>query len=227
MAQRINISIPDELYEKIQNAKQSIKVSKICQEAIMNALKELQIDPTQGIDVLAKRLNKDFLKIYKPFRDIGKIDGIKDAYSVSFENFQIYRYWKEALPEQKALDYFEFRKKFPGVGHMTKKEMICGVMSLIGSEETNNKALYLYIGAPPEDEYEEEDEREREYNAFYQLVQNSNYDKLIISDLPINQDAFNERGFNPRVASDEYMEGWFEGLESVFNEVYPRLIKAI
>jgi hypothetical protein len=227
MTQRINISISDELHELIQNAKNSIKVSKICQEAIMNALKELHMDPTHGIDELVNRLKKDFLKIYKPFRDIGKIDGIKDAYLVSSENFQTYLYWKKAFIEQKSLDYIEFMNKYPEVGHMSEDELIHETMSLIGSEDSNSKAERLYIGAPAKDDHDEDDERERQYNAFYQLVQNSNYDNLIISDLPINQEAFNDLGLNPRVSGDEYMAGWFEGLESVFNEVYSRLIKAI
>ena len=42
MSKPINISIPEELYDKLQNYKHLINISKVCQEAIENIISEVE-----------------------------------------------------------------------------------------------------------------------------------------------------------------------------------------
>ncbi|MGD9686718.1 MAG: hypothetical protein AB7U43_07065 [Desulfobacter sp.] len=42
MAKRINITVPDKLYEQLQGVKDKFKISKVCQEAIMQKIQTIE-----------------------------------------------------------------------------------------------------------------------------------------------------------------------------------------
>lgn len=58
MAQRITITIPDSLHDRLQAVKDQINVSVICQEAIMQAvgIEEIKQKQISKIEMLLQRL---------------------------------------------------------------------------------------------------------------------------------------------------------------------------
>jgi hypothetical protein len=87
MSQRINISVPDDLYQKMQSFKDSLNVSKICQDAIRREimLKELREETVSDIDKLAASFQKE-RKVYgHGFWEEGFKDGTKDAFKTDFQ----------------------------------------------------------------------------------------------------------------------------------------------
>jgi hypothetical protein len=82
MAERINISIPEDLHKRLSNLKNKIKISKICQEAIRH---EVRIEEMKAnapsIDTLMGRLKKEELKYGKKYIEEGFEYGIKDSFS--------------------------------------------------------------------------------------------------------------------------------------------------
>jgi len=87
MSQRINISVPDELYEKIQDFKDLLNISKLCQNAILKAVKLEELrDQTGGeIDKLAVSFNKEREEYGQKFKEEGFKDGTRDAFSCDFQ----------------------------------------------------------------------------------------------------------------------------------------------
>ena len=43
MVKRLNISVPDELYDRLQKVNESINISKVCQGAIMDKVATVEI----------------------------------------------------------------------------------------------------------------------------------------------------------------------------------------
>ena len=58
MTQRLGISLPDDLYEEIQELKGEFKVSKICQEALKEAIKLARLCKEQDFQALKERLKR-------------------------------------------------------------------------------------------------------------------------------------------------------------------------
>ena len=87
MSQRINISVSDELYEKMQAFKKRLNISKLCQNAILRAVKleELRDQTRMEIDKLAVSFNKEREEYGRKFREEGFRDGTRDAFSCDFQ----------------------------------------------------------------------------------------------------------------------------------------------
>jgi hypothetical protein len=90
LSQRINISVSDALYERLQRTKDGINISQICQSAIETAvtIEEIKLKDVPPMDKLVERL-----RIEKEDSDTqSRIDGIEagkeDALEMSFEEFK-------------------------------------------------------------------------------------------------------------------------------------------
>lgn len=87
MSQRINISIPDELYEKMQAFKDRLNISKLCQGAIHRAItiEELRDQTSEEIDILAVSFKKEREGYGQAFREEGFKDGTRDGFRCDFQ----------------------------------------------------------------------------------------------------------------------------------------------
>jgi post-segregation antitoxin (ccd killing protein) len=87
MSQRINISVPDDLYEKMQAFKDRLNISKLCQNAILKAVKleELRSQTKEEIDKLAVSFNKEREEYGQKFKEEGFKDGTRDGFSCDFQ----------------------------------------------------------------------------------------------------------------------------------------------
>jgi len=106
MSQRINISVPDELYEKMQAYKDRLNVSRLCQKAIQRAVTiEEHRDLTSGdIDRLAIAFEKERGQCGQGFREEGFRDGTKDGLACDFQ--WMYTIWihRDAEPPEKLFE---------------------------------------------------------------------------------------------------------------------------
>ena len=97
MSERINISIPGELHERLSNFKDQLNMSKICQVAINHAVRieEMKAETTPDIDSLVARLKEEKMQYGKGFIEKGFECGIKDAYGMSLDTFLEIQYFRE------------------------------------------------------------------------------------------------------------------------------------
>jgi len=90
MAKRLNISIPDNLFNRLKKFKGNFMVSKVCQEAITKTIEyeELRM-ATLNDDDLARRLKQEKKVSQQEYREAGFKLGVKDAYHLPYVNFKI------------------------------------------------------------------------------------------------------------------------------------------
>ncbi len=90
MAERINITIPNALSERLQAVKGRLNVSKICQQAIEKAVttEEINTEDIPGRDKLVKRLRMEREESIKGWKETGITDGKQDAQELSYKEFQ-------------------------------------------------------------------------------------------------------------------------------------------
>ena len=84
MARNITISVPDELHEEIQQAKGSIKVSAICQEALSEAIKIYKAIQSEDILALREKFKMERKNFFQPYWDEGFKDGQRDAFLIDY-----------------------------------------------------------------------------------------------------------------------------------------------
>lgn len=103
MSQRINISLPDDLYEKMQAYKDRLNVSKLCQSAIQRAvtIEELRDQTSEKVDKLAISFENEREEYGQAFRKEGFRDGTRDAFKCDFQ--WMYTIWthRDAEPPEK------------------------------------------------------------------------------------------------------------------------------
>ncbi len=97
MSERINISIPGELNERMSHFKDRLNMSRICQEAIAHVvrLEEIKAKAIPDIDSLAARLKEEKMQYGKDFIEKGFECGIKDAYGMSLDTFLEIQFFRE------------------------------------------------------------------------------------------------------------------------------------
>lgn len=86
MSKIISISIPEDLYKKLQKVKDRLNVSQLCKNAINEAVVFEEARESININVMKARLKKERLEFAKKYLEKGMIDGVKDAKKLSYEN---------------------------------------------------------------------------------------------------------------------------------------------
>ncbi|HOP48339.1 MAG TPA: hypothetical protein PK874_11825 [Desulfobacteraceae bacterium] len=111
MAERINISIPEELHKRLSHFKDRLNMSKICQEAIAHAvrLEEIKAEAIPDIECLIDRLKEEKMQYGKEYIEEGFECGIKDAYKLSLDAFLEILFFREGalLSQFEEENYFE------------------------------------------------------------------------------------------------------------------------
>src|SRR5712691_9899852 len=102
MSQRINISVPDDLYQKIQTFKERLHVSRICQEALLRAIhiEEIRSQADEDIEQLAIVFKEERKEHSREFFEEGFRDGIKDAFKTDYEWMCQVAYGQDDPPEE-------------------------------------------------------------------------------------------------------------------------------
>ncbi|MGO9533891.1 MAG: hypothetical protein ACLP3B_22295 [Syntrophobacteraceae bacterium] len=93
MTQRITITLPDGLYDRLQAVKDRINVSGVCQEAIMQAVgtEEVKAQDLPEMDKLLAKLQADKKRhdeiVRTQWRARGEQDGREDAHLIRYRDF--------------------------------------------------------------------------------------------------------------------------------------------
>jgi len=87
MSQRINISVSDDLYQKIQAFKDGLNISKLCQDALRQAvsIEEFRSQVGEDIERLAIAFKKEREEYGRKFWEEGFRDGTKDAFKMDYQ----------------------------------------------------------------------------------------------------------------------------------------------
>lgn len=139
MAHRINISIPDSLFEKLKNYKDCLNISKISQKAIAQAinLEEVKNTAIPDMNELITRLKAEKAEYVKIYQDEGFKDGLKEAYKLSYDSF---------LFVQDYQDYEDLETVF---GNIANKESMDKFEALINGKyvivDTSNNGFQRKI----------------------------------------------------------------------------------
>jgi post-segregation antitoxin (ccd killing protein) len=90
LVQRITVTVPDELHERLQKVKESINVSGVCQEAIESAvyIEELKLKGQENMDALIERLKAEKQEFVKQYEEQGYKDGIKEIKDFSYSQMK-------------------------------------------------------------------------------------------------------------------------------------------
>jgi len=177
MSQRINISIPIELYDRVKPFREKINMSKLCQEAIEKEVtKREEFDKRIGqspeIEEIIKRLRSEKMAFRDEVSDLGVSDGIvwakiahyRDIREAEMEGINSHNFPSGAVGDQ-IHDYM--RKKL-----RIKKEK--DLIDITDEDLEDHKILFQYIGIMiPNFEISEEDSAEFTmlyYEGFYKGV---------------------------------------------------------
>lgn len=97
MSERINISIPGDLHERLSHFKDRLNMSKICQEAISHAVRieEIKEKGEENMESLVARLKEESMQYGREYIEKGFELGAKDAYGLSLDNFCEIQYFHE------------------------------------------------------------------------------------------------------------------------------------
>ncbi len=89
-AERITVTIPRTLYQRLQVVKESLNVSGICQEAIERAvnLEEIKMKALSTKEKVIERLRLERQKSEEDWFEHGKTDGLRVAENLSYDNFE-------------------------------------------------------------------------------------------------------------------------------------------
>jgi post-segregation antitoxin (ccd killing protein) len=137
LAQRITITIPDNLHERLQAVKDRINVSGICQEAILHAVsaEEIKASDIQNMDSLVAKLGHEIDLTSGHWKEIGIEDAVKDAQNLNFKDFlaveSTWNYSKEGTNLvvggqiidhnfHPHMEWLPLKKRFPFLGERAK-----------------------------------------------------------------------------------------------------------
>ena len=90
LAERITITIPDNLHKRLQVVKNALNVSGVCQEALEIAIRieELKQEVSPNMDTLIERLQIEKQQDAEQWKEEGVIQGKNDASNLSYKEFK-------------------------------------------------------------------------------------------------------------------------------------------
>jgi len=91
MAERLTVTIPEELHKRLQFVKADLNISQICQAALDRAItiEELKKGELPEMTKLAERLKLEKIQADEEWRETGILQGKEDALEFSYEDFRI------------------------------------------------------------------------------------------------------------------------------------------
>lgn len=90
MSERITLTVPDDLYARIQVVKGKLNMSAVFQKAIEKAvaLEEIEMKALSTKEKVIERLRVERQKSEQDWFDCGKSDGLRDAENLSYDDFE-------------------------------------------------------------------------------------------------------------------------------------------
>jgi hypothetical protein len=146
MAKRLNISIPDPLFERIDRIKGNsrMNISAICQDALDRAveleeLKEMDIPESTK---LIMRLQKEKGEYDQRWRELGFKDGVEDAHHLHYKSFMgVIEAGRLLLEDRESRGAEELLTETSG-GSLPDEKMK-ERLKLIGGDPSFNAGTYL------------------------------------------------------------------------------------
>ena len=104
VAERITITLPNDLYKRLQTVKDKLNVSGLCQTTIERAvtIEEIKLKDIAVMDKVVERLRLEKQEANQEWKETGLSDGLEDAHELSYEDFRAiekggissdHRYW--------------------------------------------------------------------------------------------------------------------------------------
>jgi len=92
MAQRVTVTIPDGLHERLKKVKDHLNVSRVCQEAIDYEVRLIEINSKEasGMEKLVDRLSLQAEQESKEWREQGVKDGQEGATNLDLADFRLF-----------------------------------------------------------------------------------------------------------------------------------------
>jgi post-segregation antitoxin (ccd killing protein) len=90
MAQKVTITIPDDLAKRLDAVTERFNVSRVCQEALANEVerRELIAKGNETMEYIVKRLKAEKAQCDKEYFDSGRKDGVTDAKKMSYSDLR-------------------------------------------------------------------------------------------------------------------------------------------
>lgn len=90
VAQRITVTIPDQLHERLQQVKDKLNISGLCQQAIEKAveIEEIKFKDVPNMEKLLERLRMEKQQSEDNWKKEGIKDGRADAMDLSYDEFR-------------------------------------------------------------------------------------------------------------------------------------------
>lgn len=90
VAERITITIPDGLHQRLQVVKEKLNVSGLCQQAIEQAvtIEEIKMKDIPVKQKVIERLRLEKEVANREWKETGLTDGTKDAEELSYDDFR-------------------------------------------------------------------------------------------------------------------------------------------
>lgn len=90
LAERITITIPNDLHERLQAVKDALNVSRVCQEGLEAAIRieELKREKSPNMDTLIERLRIEKEQDVAEWKEQGIVKGKDDALNLSYNEFK-------------------------------------------------------------------------------------------------------------------------------------------
>jgi len=202
MVKRLSISVPDDLFSRIQRFKDKLQVSGICQNALNSAVGQYEIlakeIPPSRFEILVERLKKSVKAKNRAFYEEGYRDGREDAFVIDAEKYNDYQYEKDVVDPFYPLDMLE----------------------MVASDKSVKKHECLYITST----YQEAKKELAETNTIEML---ESFLKLVEGDLV--EKGFKDKDGKVKMSFDYiflakiYFEGWLDGMESILDLVEQKI----
>jgi post-segregation antitoxin (ccd killing protein) len=171
MAQRTTITVPDELFKRLQKVKKDFNLSGICQKAIEREIYRQELTKRdQTMQTAIERLRAEKDQHDQRYERDGFTEGCKDAkQEISYDEFlNLFAKAKECAKVQRSRHRDSTQDKLSG-------HDFCSVVQA--------SMLWKWLGK-------------------------------YVAELKKSNSDFNE---------DKYLEGWFKGVESVWEKIRPKL----
>jgi predicted CopG family antitoxin len=88
VAERITITLPNDLYERLQTVKDKLNVSGLCQTTIERAvtIEEIKLKDIAVMDKVVERLRLEKQEANQEWKETGLSHGLEDAQELSYDD---------------------------------------------------------------------------------------------------------------------------------------------
>jgi predicted CopG family antitoxin len=90
VAERITITLPNDLYKRLQTVKDKLNVSGLCQTTIERAvtIEEIKLKDIAVMDKVVERLRLEKQEANQEWKETGLSHGLEDAQELSYDDFR-------------------------------------------------------------------------------------------------------------------------------------------